>query len=169
MWGFMEPNKICDQREIEEGCKLMAVNFRKEVETEFLQLCYNMFNCKHKWPKGLFKASCIKIVEVEDFFPNINKLIYWGGKIQKHYELSKPLESSTGETVYLSELPALIGGPSSDEEASEKKKVHPKIQNFFEQLEAFKAKRKAEELGKRDRSKDPEMLALEALRSQMQH
>ena len=164
----MEP-KLVDQREIEEGCKLISINFRKEVETEFLQLCYNMFALKHKWPKGLFKSSCIRIVEVEDFFPNINKLIFWGGQIRKHLELSKSLKSSTGETVYLSELPALIGGPASDEDSIEKKEVHPKIQNFFQQLEAFKAKRKAEESRKRDRSKDPEMRALEALRSQMQH
>lgn len=167
MWGFMELKTVTKQ-EIEEGCKILAVNFRKEVEAEFKQLMFNEFVLKHKWPQGLFKTTCIKIIEVEEFFPVAQKILYWGGKIQRHYEMSKPLKATTGETFYLTDLPKLIGGTQDlggediDEVTREgTKKVHPKIHSFFQELEAFKAQRRAEELGKRDRSTDPEMKALE--------
>ena len=99
----------------------------------------------------------------------------WGGKIKREHDLKQPLQNkATGETYYLTDLPKLIGGSEDlggediDEVTREgTKKVHPKVHSFFQELEAFKAKRRREELGKRDRSADPEMIALKELEQRM--
>ena len=163
-------------QEIEEGCKILSVNWRKDVEPEFKQLLFNEFSLKHKWPKGLFKSACIKIIEVEEFFPQVQKIMMWGGKLKRQHDLQQPLQNkATEETYYLTNLPKLIGGSEDlrgedmDEVTREgTKKVHPKIKSFFQELEAFKAKRRRAELGKRDRSADPEMIALKELQERME-
>ena len=39
----MEPEQMVTAQEIEEGCKILSVNWRKDVEPEFKQLLFNEF------------------------------------------------------------------------------------------------------------------------------